>query len=255
MIIKAIIPSAIKRFVRSYRLPLSATIIFAGLVIFLLLGRLHDRSVLGRILAVGNTSGGDYATLISKDKSDAFNKHEVSADDSRSPAVAPPTKVGSVPVATSPSYVVTPTAPNPPSTTTPSSITPSTTSPPSHTPPPPALPFTSTITDFRHLQTSPFTCPAGVTSFNYQTECYKTYTFSATIQTQNGPGTVDYDWDYNVPGSNSGAISVLAGTQSTNIKDTIKITCDNAGKFTAQFLINAPNADQSQLIEIRHQCF
>ncbi|HUP26392.1 MAG TPA: hypothetical protein VM124_01955 [Candidatus Limnocylindrales bacterium] len=245
MIIKTILPSSARQFAKDYRLPLAATLAFIIIALSLFIGRLHERSALGQILAVKNSAGQDYAGLLSNDKADDFQKNDVSSEVNSDPASqTKPTTTGS-----SPTTAAAPTS----GTSETVAVTPPTTSSGSGTlTPTPVGPFTAAITAFKQDQAATLQCPGG--SVTNLTKCTKTYSFAATIQTANGPGTVKYNWKYSVNGSSNGEFTAVSGTNSTTLHNTITLNCKDAGTFSAQFLLTNPSAAQSQALQVTHSC-
>lgn len=255
MIIKIINPSAIRQFIRDYRLPLAATFIFFGLVVFLLLGRLHDKSALGQILAFKNSPSQDYATLLSKDKSDDFQKHDVgnesNPDGNSSPDRQPTSNSpvsgaqGANPTSTTSQTVTvvsTPTSSPPPAASTP---------PPPGSPPVTIQPFSAFISDFKQDKAAVMQCTGSGLNLS---KCTKTYSFASNVVTTNGPGSVAYYWKYSVSGSSNGNFAAGSGANTTSLNNTVTISCSNQGSFTAQFLLTTPAAAQSSVLQISHTC-
>lgn len=240
MKINLTIPLNTRQFVRDYRLPLAATLAFVIIIVLLFVGRLQERGSLGQILATGK-SGGDYASLLSNDRSDDFIKRDVSADDK---AAGSSDRASTVTTAPASSGTV------PSTQTTPGT---SGTTPGSGSTPAPA-PFSAAITDFRQDQSPSLQCPGGLLGNLNINKCTKTYSFAANVQTANGPGSVGYEWKYNVDGSSDGSFVAASGTNVTTLHSQVTLSCKDRITFTARFRLTSPSAAESTTMQINHAC-
>lgn len=238
MVIKTIFPSHAREFVKNYRTPIAVTVIFIGTVITLFIGRLYERSALTQILAVRNSSGQDYATLFSKDKAEEFQRRDVSADDN---------------AGTQASINNSATGNNSTSNTGNASSSTPVNNPPVSNNPAPAV-FTVSISDFRQDQSPALQCTGGSVGGISLGKCSKTYSFAASVQAQNGPGSVAYNWLYSVSGSSNGTFSAGNGSSLTVLHNTVTLSCKDPGIFTAAFSVSSPNAARSQSLQINHSC-
>ena len=120
--------------------------------------------------------------------------------------------------------------------------------------PPPPPPFSSAIGSFDLLNPDGTISCNGVINITNR-NCTKTYNFSSTVNTQNGPGQVNYGWLTDVSGGNSnGQYTASEGQQSQSLSRSVVISCRNEGSYTMRFIISAPNSVQSSPININHVC-
>jgi len=246
----------IKKFANAYRLPLISTAIFIAIVVFLIMGRLHDRTVLGQILTIKNSGGDGYANLLSQDKADDYSKNDIPQDentpDGSDPVVATsvsPNNPSPNPTTESatPSQATVPAAPG-------SASTPVSPSPASPSPSAPPAVFSASVTEFKLARSPLVQCTNGSAGNLNLSKCSKKYSFSASFQTLNGPGTVSYGWVYSVNGSNGGTVVVAAGSVETTLANEITLSCLAPGPFTAKFSISQPSVSESQTLIINHNC-
>ena len=238
-----------KYFIKDYRVPISATVVFVLVLLALLSLRAYDRSVIAEVLLGKGSAGKDYATLLSKDKTDGFNKIDHTAEKQADSTTSGSTKATQQP---STSFTITgtgestPTAPSgsaPPDTTTP---------PPASGGSPPASSFSVNVTGIRHEGVSPVECNSTVP---YPSQCVRRYFFTAGVEATDGPGIVDYQWDISVPGSSSDSFSAGAGQTLTLLKKVVVISCSTLpGPFTIHLSVTSPNQSNSSDLEVVHDC-
>jgi hypothetical protein len=258
---KIIIPSRVRAFEHDYRLPLVATGVFVAVLSTLLLLRMHEHSIVAQVLSGTKTSGRDYATLLSQDKVAGLNDNQLGTEEASTPASTQKSINSSSTTFTS-SSGSTATSGN---TSTAASGTASSSSSssassevPATTPPTsgggtttPAQPFNASITSFRQEGSGVITCNGSGSSGN---KCSKTYTFTAGIQTANGPGTVNYNWRFSTDGSSNGSFQAASGTFGTILQKQITLSCSNPTAFTAQLTLSSPTPAQSPVIAVTHVC-
>lgn len=232
------LPSNVKQFMRDYRLPVVASILFIVVILFLFVGRLREHNALGQIIAV-NKSGGGYANLLSQDKADDFVKRDVSADDAAAKDSANQ-QTSATSSATRQSTTIT----NP------------VTSGGGPTPNPIVAPqpFAATITDFLEDQSPSLQCPNGLLGNINLNKCNKVYSFAASVRTTNGPGNVNYGWEYSVSGSSTGNFVAASGTNIVTLHNQLTLSCKNPGSFNAKFVLTSPSTAQSATLQINHTC-
>ena len=249
-VVKVINPTSVRQLIRDYRLPITATAVFIAIVVFMVVGRLQARSVLGQILAVNNSGTKGYANLLSKDKSDLFTKSDVGD-------TGPAQSGENRPFSTNGSSSGTSDTATSGGTSAPidggsSSGTGGGTSTPT---PGPAPVFGASVVDFRQDKAPELQCSSGPPNNpGNLLKCSKIYSFVASVQTLNGPGTVSYGWLYSVSGSNNGSYNASSGTSTSTLRNEITLSCRNPGNFTAQFVVNSPNSSKSQVMQISHNC-
>lgn len=223
---------------------MGATVLLVIIIVFMLAGRLRERSTLGQILAVSQSEGQNYAKLLSKDKSDSFNKNNVS-DTGSAPAGENrlPANTGSSVVSTA-----SPTSSSPDSN---AATTPPVSNNTGGSTPAIKPVFGASINDFRQDGSAELQCTSGRLNLS---KCAKTYHFAANVLTVNGPGSVSYEWQYSINGSVNGSFAAGAGTNTTTLRNELIIDCRDAGNYTAKFVINSPGSSQSQILQISHNC-
>lgn len=250
MSIKTSLPPRLRQFVRDYRLPLVATLLFIGLVIFMSAGRMHDRAVLGEILSVSGSTGQDYAALLSKDSPDGFQRNDVPADENGE-QVSRSSGSRQITINTSPANGTTSTSPS--ASSSPASPPPASPSPAPGPSPAPAI-FSASISDFGQSRAAELQCSSGSATGGNILKCSKVYSFAANIKTLNGPGTVNYEWRYSVSGSANGSYAASSGTNITPVSNQLTLSCRDAGTFTAQLVVTRPGSVASQTLTINHSC-
>lgn len=241
-----------KYFIKDYKVPLSATAVFVLVVLALFLLRNYDRSVLAESLSGEGSGGKDYATLLSKDKADGFNKKNLTAEEKTDLTNPSPTAASQRP-STSPSFTVT--GPSQSTTTPPAGSTPSatTTPPPTSGDSPPTASFTADVTGLREDGASPVECK--VSTIPTSSQCVRRYHFTAEVEAYNGPGTVAYEWRISVPGSSTGSFSAGSGESLTLLNKVVVISCSTpSGPFKIQLGVTNPNQSKSNDLEVMHDC-
>lgn len=221
----------VKQFLKDYRVPLEATIVFIIIILFMLFTRTVDRLALADVL--GSKTDSDYATLLSKDRDDEFKKNDVSTADETE-------------VATTPS----------PTTSTPFTVNPNTVSvdPPVDTggEPEPVPPFSAQIDGPLVLEGTNIEC-SGTSGNNL--ECYKRYIFRAKIFAQNGPGMIAYSWQGSVQEANEeGSFDVGSGESYTPLHKIVVLPCQLPMAFEIELKLTQPTASQSNIVTNYHSC-
>jgi hypothetical protein len=257
---KIIIPSRVRAFEHDYRLPLVATGVFVAVLSALLLVRMHEHSIVAQVLSGTKTSGRDYATLLSQDKVAGLNDDQLGTEESSAPATTQKSvnSTSTTFTSSSSSPTASSTTSTSPSGSTASGSSSSSPEVPATTPPAsgggtttPAPPFSASITSFRQEGSGVMTCSGSGSSGN---KCSKTYTFTAGIQTANGPGTVNYNWRFSVDGSSNGSFQAASGAFGTILQKQITLSCSNSTVFTAQMTLSSPAPTQSPVIAVTHVC-
>ncbi len=249
----------LKQFIKDYNLPLQTTAVFIAVILVLLFIRNHERSILADVLASQTNGGQDYAALLSNDKVDDLKKNEVAENEQLS---SPTSSAGGD---TSTPFTVTPNSTSPTTTATTTTTSTTTTTQEPTTPPSggttttqPA-PFSASIVQFRHENTSPLQCPTGGSGGSGQgngtQNCYKIYYFSATVKTINGPGNVGYGWESNVDwGDGSGNFAVGSGETFTPLIKQVPMPCTQTTPLKLQLYLVSPNQASSETLTITHSC-
>ncbi len=237
---------------------MSATAVFGLVLLVLLFFRAHDRSVLAEIQSGKSSGGKDYATLLSKDKTDGFHKNDHSADSQTDPTKPSPTATAQQQSLSS-SFTVTSPGPSP---STPGTAPPPTggappptgsVPPPTGGVPPPASPFTAKVVGIRQDGASPVDCSGA--QIPSPSQCVRRYYFTADVAAYNGPGSVTYEWRLSVPGSNIGSYPAGSGQSLTSLHKVVVISCDTPpGQFEVQMRISSPNQSASDDIKAMHDC-
>ena len=225
----------LRHFIRDYSLPLIVTIIVVVLLAVAWIARLSERATLAGLLLGAPSSGQDYGTLLSRDKTSAPTR-----DDTNDPQAATAEQTNSTantaqiaPTQSSGAATSANTAPAPGGGST--------------TP----LPFSASIASFQQ-DSVVLECSSAKQN---KGSCYKKYTFSANVRSQNGPGSVSYGWRSNLAGTGeNGSFSVSSGSSSTTLQKQITIACTTAGSYTMQIVLTSPAPAQSPIISFTHNC-
>lgn len=225
----------LRHFAKDYSLALILTALFLALVGGVSVVRTTQRTSLLDLLAtVTSTTGGD-DSLLSTDKTNAPEKGNVTNDvssQSANPAGSPS------------SFAITPTSnPSQSGGNTPGGSSSSGGSP--------SAPFSAAIGAF--VQDSVDLECSGVQQ--NKPNCGKRYTFSARVNTQNGPGAVNFGWRSNLAGASEDAnYSAASGTSNQTLQKSINIPCLSPGTYTMQFVVTSPTQVQSGTLSINHNC-
>jgi hypothetical protein len=234
-ILKAIsLPSRknIRQFERDYSLALTGSLIFIIILTGTLIVRAQEHSVLVHILTDAASSGQDYSSLISSDVPEEIKRdNNAQADEATNPQSARVQR----------------------GTTTVNTISPGVPTPPGGANQSPKALFTSSISSFTQGNSS-VTC-TGQQQNNGT--CNKTYTFSGSIRTLNGPGVVNYGWVSNTAGVNeTKSYNASAGQAFTTVQKAITLQCSQASTFTLQLAVASPTLASSEIITVNHsKCF
>lgn len=235
------IPYRVRQFARDYNVALFATVITLLLILLVFFLRVQERLALSDVLSRRTDQSQDYATLLSKDKLDSFQKNEVKENAEKNQT------------SQSTSFSVSPNPAPTPSPTPPPPSGGGTTSPP---PTPPPLPpvFTASIPQFK-LESTFLDCGTSGSGGPSSSNCVKKYVFSAVIKTVNGPGNVGYNWvsSYS-PANGSGGYPAPAGEFNSHLNKIVGIPCQESFRFTLQLKVNIPNQVQSGALSIDHSC-
>ena len=221
----------IRQFVRDYGLPMIATVLFLILVISgLFIRDLRHISVAGIVESL-DSRGISYGNLLSNDKTSDLT---VDNENSINSGPSNPSRGASN------SFSVNTN--NPASNTSSGGISGGSTAP---------APFAATIASFDQGAVT-----LQCTKSNPKPQwCSKQYTFSASIRSQNGPGTVGYGWRSTIASAaQDGSVSVGGGVVLTSLAKTITIPCGQPTSFTLQFVILYPGFTQSAVKNINHNC-
>lgn len=251
----------IKHFAKDYRVPLLGTGIFVAILLTIILIRTYEKSALADVLPRKTSSTQDYATLLSNDKADKFNKNNVSesspSTNNNKTQIASNNPSSSNTSSNAPSNTFTDTTFN--NTTVNSSESTSTnpapppasptSPPPSQTPPPP--PFSVSITNmFEDTSQNPRNCSDQV--------CQETLNFKANLAATNGPGVIQYMWGWYLcpssvtncsassspsSGNHPGSISAPTGSSAPQVLQDIMVTCQKGQNYVlnVQFGVSSPN--------------
>lgn len=242
-----------RQFVKDYRLPLQATVLFIILLILMLFVRFYEQSILAGVLNGTNNKGQDYATLLSVDKSAELNKNEV--NDRGAPVNTEANKSASN---KSPAPL-TVSSSGPGDTTTTqqgSGLTPSTggSTAPGLAPgdsPAPLEPFMVSVEGVG-LESAYKVCEPSFTTIS---KCSKIYTFKGMIKGINGPGNVGYGWRFTLPiFDEDGTFQAGTGETLTTLGKIIKLDCAQPVQFAVKLVTKSPNADQSSPVGVTHNC-
>lgn len=242
-----------KRLRHNYRIPLFATILFLLLIIVFASIRQFERtSLIGLINQVSNGSGG-YADLLSTDEAQQFIRNdttELEGEDSNQINAGSDSSDSTQ--STSTSFVIdpgeTPTPADGPGgggTNDPDN------SDESDNDPVPT-PFSAEIDSIRRVSTLLQCKNAGRPNKNF---CSKVYSFSASIQTKNGPGSVSYSWQSNnSAGSGNGDFNAGLGNSVTTISKQITLECKSPTDFSLLVVLISPNSTASNAENVSHNC-
>ncbi len=246
-----------KRLRHNYRVPLLATVIFLVLIIVFAAIRQFERtSLIGLINQVSTGSGG-YANLLSVDEAQQFSKNDTTElegqdtsqvnqgfDDSDSTqSTSTAFAIDSGAPASSPTGASGSNGSGGSSGTGGTGAT--------RNEPVPA-PFSAKIDSLKQVSTS-LQCknPDKPNANN----CSKVYSFSASIQTLNGPGSVSYTWQSNnSAGIGSGSFSAGAGSSVTTISKQITLECRTPTDFSLLVVLVLPAPKTSNTINVSHNC-
>ncbi len=244
-----------EHFIKNYRLPLGATLLFLIIVGVMLFARVVDRMALADIMGDPGNSDNNYATLVNNDLTDDLKKNDIGQEDQPSQASVKSNQEEATPVVTSVAETQAPF------TISPGGSTPTPTpSPPTGTIPVIILtPFSASIKYLRHESTSAVTCNGvlgpifggGLNPAN----CYKKYFFGAGIDTLNGPGVVNYKWQSSLASANTqSSFAVGPGTAFTALSKEIVITCDQNTSFNLKLQLTSPTETSSGVLTVQHRC-
>lgn len=220
-------PSKIKQFLKDYRIPATATAVFLLILTAIFLIRAYELSVLASALPKSTSAEKDYASLLSADKPEDFQKNEVTDEPSEQD--------------TSNQEPSTSTTGGDSSTFTDTTVSsggdsgggssgggeedpPDEEDPPVETPP-----FSATV--IRVYRDSagnglPTSCSGAV--------CNYALSFGSEISTTNGPGDVKYRWGWaykTATGFSDGSFSAPSGSATTNVNKTVPVTCNIGERF------------------------
>lgn len=222
----------IRHFVKDYSL---AVVLTLGLILFVsivLLVRVSQQASLANLLAGVTTITQDYVSFKSNDKADAPQRGDTSGDP------------GPAPTGATTSFAV-----NSGGTTTTNPDTGSNNNGGGTTTPPPV--FAVAIGFFRQ-DSAELEC--GGLNQN-KPNCSRRYSFSAGVNSQNGPGNVSYGWRSNFSGaSEDGAYTAGSGTASQTLTKSILIPCLSPGSYSMQFVVLSPSQIQSSTLTVNHNC-
>lgn len=230
----------LRHLARDYTLPLIATIVFLVVLGGASILRLSQQASLADLL-VGVTSIKDgYNTLLSKDQADSVKRNETPGTNRAAGNQAPADSSSSV-------------------TVNPNNTDSSTDQPGGgsgngtggggggQNP----APFEASIASFQQDSVT-LVCSGAVPN---KGSCSKRYIFNGSVQTHNGPGTVDYSWQTSVTGgTENGSFSVGAGSALTNLQKTVTIACNKPGSHTMSLALTSPSSQQSGNVAMSHNC-
>jgi hypothetical protein len=215
-----------RKFVRDYSLPVIVTVAFLFIALGISVLRAAARSSVAGLLANVTTTSEDYARLTSHDNT---KQPERSNEPDQA---SPQTPAGSPSSFAINSGGVT-AAPDTPGG---SEVAPA---------------FAVSIIGFQHTTTE-VVC---TTPKPKPQTCSKRYVFSATIRTQNGPGTVNYGWRSNLQEAvTESSFAVAGGQTETPLNKEITLACTVPADFGLQLVVTSPTAVQSTTINTNHNC-
>lgn len=216
-----------RHFAAAYSLPLIMTAVFLLIVALAAYLRVSQRSALAGLLAGTTNAGQGYGTLLSNDKTEELKKNSDTKQPGAQAAAGTPT-----------SFAINP-----------GTNTDSGSPDGGGTIPKPV--FSATIASFQQDNVA-LECD-GVQQ--NKPNCSKRYFFSAQVNTQNGPGLVNFGWRSNLAGASEDAnYSAGNGSASKSLQKSISIACLSPGTYTMQFVILSPVQAQSNTLSINHNC-
>lgn len=244
------------RFIKDYKMPINATLVFLAILVALLLLRIYEQSVLAEILPGKNKSGKDYATLLSTDKVDGVTKNDVKEEEQAKQEEQKKTETA----ASANTFTVSSggssgtTSPTDGGGTTPPPDTGGTggTTTPPPTSPPPNVPLR--VEEVTVTLESKKSCPAPAAS---PPPCWE-YTFKGIIRTWGTvSGLVNYQWQHGPPmGSKTGEYHAPAGLSSNPVFVTFTVPCtqsQNGMTVGAMLHTVSPNDVQGNA-STQHSC-
>lgn len=111
--------------------------------------------------------------------------------------------------------------------------------------------FGASISSIHHDNTKP-KCHSDKQKHS---DCSKQYTFTATVATTDGPGTIAYGWRSTLPQAVESGVQTTHGQADTKtLTKTITLACDSPIRFTMQLIITAPVSVHSEILTINHNC-
>lgn len=231
----------VRHFVHDYSLAVIMTAVFIVLVVGASWLRLSQRASLANLLASASSITQDISSLVSLDKTDAPTRGSVTDD------AAPAPSGTSTSFAINSSGTAQPTTPAP----TGGGSTGGGGSSGGGTPTPPPV-FSAAIASFQRVSTTQECSNPNNPKLQ---NCSIRYTFSAGVNTQNGPGSVSYGWRSNVTGANQdGSYSASSGSSQQTLQKSVLISCLNLGSYSMQFVLLSPTQVQSNTLTINHNC-
>ncbi len=221
----------VRHFVRDYALAVSLTVIFLVLVIVASWIRFSQRASLANLLATASSVTQDITSLVSGDKSTAPARSDVQDETAQAPE------------GSSASFAINASGSSPGQTAGSNGSSGGGT--------PTVAPFSASIASFRQDNVS-LECSKPVPKRQF---CSKRYSFSATVNTKNGPGSVNYGWRSNVVGANQdGSYAAASGVSQQTLQKSVTISCLTDGSYSMQFVIISPTQVQSPTLAITHDC-
>ncbi len=228
--------SALKQFVRNYRLPVIITLLLTLPIIYLALARFSESKSLLKLLPSISDNGQDYGNLLVADTSKQFNRGSTTEDQ----------KNTNLPAGTTGSFAFNATSNNSGSGGG-SGGTSGGSSGGNSTPV-----FGAAISYF-NLDSTTLDCSNPLNP-NTGT-CSKVYHFSAGVQTANGPGTVNYSWVSNQQDVNAdGSFAAPSGSATQALKKDVILSCTKQTSFSLQLVLSSPVVTHSETKNFNHNC-
>ncbi len=228
---------SIRHFVKDYSLPIILSVVFLLIVLLVTFMRATQRTSLANLLAQVTSGEQGYGTLLSKDEAEQVKtNNDTEEPDAQVPEGAPsslsfnndsPTDVNAAPLSSGSNGGGADIVPQP------------------------VAVFSSSIASFQQNNVA---LECSTPKPKPQT-CSKRYNFSASVRTQNGPGTVRYGWRSNAAGAAADStFTVAAGEVVTPLQKSIILDCTSPADYSLQLVIVSPTAAQSASLSISHNC-
>lgn len=225
----------VRHFAKDYSVPLAMTAVFLLMFVGVVMIRSSQHAKVAGLLPGVTSRNDDYGTLTSRDKTD--NPQRNTDNDQTRPQA--PARAGNQALNVNPG--------------TPTAVSPA----PNTSPPPPAsggslpAPFSAAIAFFQQGTTS-LECTSTKPK---KPTCSKRYIFSASISTQNGPGTVNYGWRSNVTGvAEDSSFVAASGSAVRPLQKEISLACLSPGTYNLQLVLLSPVQSQSTALSFNHDC-
>lgn len=258
-IYKVVSNSRFKQFVDDYKIPLTATLLFAVVLGSIFGVRTYERSILAATLTQAKSISYDYASLLSGDTQNSGNSTNLVNTENapRSPDDDGSTSNSQASAAV---FTVTPTnnsqggvEPSQNGGTTPKPDTPPPSGDNGGATPSPALPFNASISSLGQEGNPQLNCSNIGGALFTSRLCSRKYSFAASIRAVHGPGTVGYAWGSSTGLNTTSSFSVSAGETFTTVRTQLEVSCDAPGQFTIQIKLTSPT-QSTQALSVSHSC-